>query len=405
MTIDDEFVPTTVAELQRFLADNATGPRRRLCPIGGRTALAASTAGTQRVDLRDLHRVIDYPARDLTVTVEAGVRIATLQQLLATERQQLPIDIAQPERATLGGALASNTSGPRRYGHGTFRDAVIGIAAIDAAGRHFHGGGRVVKNVAGYDLCKLLVGSRGTLAVITQVTLKLKPLPEAAAWWWLAWDTFDEIENVLERLMSSAARPTAIELLNPPAAKSIALDSRLQLPALGPVLALRVEGSQREVAWQLETLRKEIVPFGVQSLDAVEGAAAEQLTAALTDFPVCADDPLAFQANLFPSECCGFADVAARAGVAVQCHAGNGIVIGQLPEETGTVEQARELLAPLHQRAHARGGNLQILHCDPEWQSRLPMSGQPEPAWGLMSRLKMQLDPQGLLNPLPWMPS
>ena len=78
--------------------------------------------------------------------------------------------------------MAANTSGPRRFGCGTFRDYVIGLTAVTADGRVFHSGGRVVKNVAGYDLCKLLVGSLGTLAVVTQLTLKLKPLPSRRFW-------------------------------------------------------------------------------------------------------------------------------------------------------------------------------------------------------------------------------
>jgi glycolate oxidase FAD binding subunit len=89
-------------------------------------------------------------------------------------------------------------------------------------------------------------------------------------------------------------------------------------------------------------------------------------------------------------------------GVAVQCHAGNGLVIGQFPEETATLDQAVALLNPLRQRAREADGNLQILHCDEEWKSDLPMCGDSEPSWPLMERVKQQLDPYGLLNPLPF---
>src|SRR5690606_32325083 len=119
-----------------------------------------------------LNRVIDYPARDMTITVEAGITWEQLEAELAKEGQWLPVDVARAEAATVGGAIACNTSGPRRFGYGTLRDYVIGIHAVDGQGMQFKGGGRVVKNVAGYDFCKLLTGSFGTLAVITQVTLK-----------------------------------------------------------------------------------------------------------------------------------------------------------------------------------------------------------------------------------------
>lgn len=395
-----EFVPATQTELARWMADNAAGPRHKVMPVGGRTALhfGFSTSCDVHVDLRELNRLIDYPARDMTITVEAGMRIDQLQQLLAQERQQLPIDIAQPMRATIGGAVACNTSGSRRFGYGTLRDYLIGCSAIDAQGQLFKSGGRVVKNVAGYDLCKLLIGSRGTLAIVSQVTLKLKPIAETQGGWWLTFDSFSEMENVLERLLTSNARPVALDMLDVPAAKLVATESRLPLPSDSPALVILVEGSAKEVAWQLETLRKEIVPFGVQQLEAVAGADAVSLTEALTEFQVPTDEPLTFQASIRPSRCWEFAELANRLDVAVQCHAGSGVIIGQLPEAAASREAACELLLPLQQFARAQSGNLQILHCDPEWQNHLPMCGDPEPAWVLMRQLKQQLDPHGLLN-------
>ena len=124
-----------------------------------------------------LNQVIDYPARDLTITVQAGITMKELQATLAKENQWLPIDI--PETATIGGAIACDVSGPRRYGYGTLRDYVIGITVVNDRGEETHAGGRVVKNVAGYDFMKLHTGALGTLGVITQVTLKVKPKPEA----------------------------------------------------------------------------------------------------------------------------------------------------------------------------------------------------------------------------------
>jgi glycolate oxidase FAD binding subunit len=346
-----------------------------------------------------LNRVIDYPARDMTVTVEAGIRIDALQSLLKQEGQRLPIDIAQPSRATLGGAIATNTSGPRRAGCGTFRDYVIGISAVDAAGRLFKGGGRVVKNVAGYDVCKMLVGSQGTLAVISQVTLKLRPVPESSALLWAMFDTFGEIENALERLLVSDARPVAVEVLNPAAAELIAVQARLEVPRTSPVLLLGVEGTAKEVEWQIETLRRELSPYGVQSCEKVIEAQTPGLWDALTEFQVSADDPLTFQANLLPSRCMAFAEQATNRGVAVQVHAGSGIVIGQCPDSTATIEHASSLLAELRQAARSGRGNLTILNCDADWQASLPMWGDPEPGWPLMAQLKRKLDPDALLNP------
>ena len=134
-----------------------------------------------RLDLTGLSKVVDYTPRDMTILVEAGVRMADLAATLAAEGQHLPIDVPRASEATIGGVVATNWNGPRRYGYGTIRDYVIGIHAVDGRGVAFKGGGRVVKNVAGYDFCKLLTGSLGTLGVITQLALKVKPLPECSA--------------------------------------------------------------------------------------------------------------------------------------------------------------------------------------------------------------------------------
>src|SRR5207249_10267822 len=117
-----------------------------------------------------LHQVIDFPARDLTITVQTGITIARLNEITRAEGLQLPIDVPDPERSTLGGAIACNVSGPRRYGYGTFRDYVLGITTVNDRGELASAGGRVVKNVAGYDLMKLHTGALGTLGVITRVT-------------------------------------------------------------------------------------------------------------------------------------------------------------------------------------------------------------------------------------------
>ena len=170
------------------------------------------------IDVTGLEQVIDYPARDMTITVQAGITMTKLQEILATENQRLPVDVPQPEKATLGGAIATNASGPRRYGYGTLRDYVIGITVVNDEGQEVKAGGRVVKNVAGYDLCKLYTGSLGTLGIITQVTLKLRPRPE----WPVVCHCFcaeDEIESLSRRLCDSRIRPVCVDLVNPAAAR------------------------------------------------------------------------------------------------------------------------------------------------------------------------------------------
>jgi glycolate oxidase FAD binding subunit len=396
-----EFSPTSQLELCRFLRENAEGDRRPLVPVGGRTALHYAYPVPDAVVLSttSLARTVDYPARDMTVTLEAGVRFDELAELLRGERQQLPIDVPQSNRATLGGIVATNVSGSRRFGYGSLRDYVIGISAADAGGRLFKAGGRVVKNVAGYDLCKLLVGSLGTLAVITQVTLKLKPIPETSAMLWATFPDLPTVNDVLERLLTSAARPVIVDVLTPAAAGQIAAEIRSGLPSDRPVLILGVEGGERETNWQTETLKAELAAGGPASVDVLSSDDDIRLLAALTEFSVHSEEPLIFRASLPPSKTIAFLQQAEQAGVSLLAHAGNGIVTGLLPEDVSGVDEAERLLSPLLESVHNARGGFTILHCAESWKSRLPVFGRDVSGWPLMQRVKSRLDPHGLLNP------
>ncbi|QDU38098.1 putative FAD-linked oxidoreductase [Maioricimonas rarisocia] len=399
--IAGEFAPTSAAELSRFVGENSHGDRQALYPVGGRTALHYGDPPLRDgvfVATSELARVVDFAARDMTVTVEAGIRIDELKQLLAKEGQRLPIDIPQGHRATLGGALASNTSGPGRFGYGTFRDYVIGISAVDGQGRLFSAGGRVVKNVAGYDLCKLLIGSLGTLAIVTQVTLKTRPLAASRGLLWLTFDQADTVEEALQHLLVSRTRPVSVEVLNQKAAWQIVRDANVDL-SVGPyVLCLGYEGSDRETRWQLETAASELASLPDSQQQPVPRQHGDQLWSALTEYQASSDDPLTFQTSLPRSHTLKFIEHASNENVAVQAHAGNGIVIGHLPDSCSSAESAAAILAPLRTLAEAADGSLTVLSCDEAWKQTLSVFGSAPPSWNLMRRLKQALDPDGVLN-------
>jgi glycolate oxidase FAD binding subunit len=398
----DVFAPTTAEELARFVSENAAGERRALFPVGGRTALHYGyplPEGAVTLTTSELAGIIDYPARDMTITVEAGLRIEDLQKTLASEHQRLPIDIPQAHRATVGGAIATNTCGPGRFAWGTLRDYVIGITAIDGTGRLFSAGGRVVKNVAGYDLCKLLVGSMGTLAVITSVTFKLRPQPAARKCLWVTFNGPDPIDAALERLLSSQTRPTALEVLNPRAVHQVQRESKLDLATDRFVLCLAWEGSNQETAWQVRQAQGELKSMDAEEVRVVSSEEGTALWSALTEYQAASDDPLTFQAGVPPSEAMALLASATETDVAVQCHAGNGILIGHLPDRCSTVEAAAEVVDSLRQRAVDAGGSLVVLACDEEWKTRLSLFGKRGNAAALDRRVKAALDPENLLSP------
>jgi len=224
----------------------------KLCPSSAeelaRSLRDASQAASriERIDLSALSRILEHAPEDMTVTVEAGATLASLQRALASRGQWLPVDPPHPERLTLAGLLDTNASGPRRAGFGTIRDYVIGLRVALADGRLIRSGGKVVKNVAGYDLMKLFIGARGTLGVIVEVTFKLLPLPEAEAFVQCRFDTLEPAERLIAAVLDSELRPTVFDLHNLSAASASA--STLSL-------ILGFSGARSPVDWQLDQAR------------------------------------------------------------------------------------------------------------------------------------------------------
>ena len=385
--------PGSVDELREAVKRRAA-EGSAIYPQGGATALDYGGIPRQpgvAIDLRGLDRVVDYPVADMTVTVEGGMTLAALRALLAAEGQRLAIEAPEPDRATLGGIFATNTSGPRRFGHGRPRDQIIGIRFVDAAGEAIKGGGRVVKNVAGYDLPKLLTGSMGTLGIIAELTLKVRPAPEATALAWVRARTLAEATRALERLNTSGTRPVALELLNAPAAREAGPD----LPAEDWVIVVGLEGNAESVAWEIDRLGLEL---GRTDLVVLQGASSLPLWASLTEWSATGPGTLSFAANLRPSAALEFLVGVDSGRWAIQAHAGTAIVRGIYrgePDFEGIAAEVDRL------RAEARrlGGSLILPRCPTEWKARLKVWGDPRDDWAAAARVKAALDPRGLLNP------
>lgn len=397
LPLTETLTPANQAEAAAMMRQ-AYADETPIYPIGGCTTLEfglpARLPGLG-LSLAGLHRVVDYPSRDMTITVEAGIRMAELSAKLAEAGQRLPVDAAQADAATLGGLVATNFSGPRRYGHGTIRDYVIGISAVDGRGTPFKGGGRVVKNVAGYDFCKLLSGSLGTLAVITQVTLKVKPLPEATAF--LSCEVADlaQAEPLLAALVQSQTVPAAIEL---------ASGSLWQAEPVSAGNAARLlvgfEGSAAEVDWQLAELRSEWQAQGASGVAEHAGDAATSIWSQLTEFGSASDAGLVVKANVLPSATTRFMQLCRELDpqVSLLAHAGNGIVLASFPEFS-PADTSRWLIQRLQPAAAAASSNLVVWSCAGGELTRQAVWGATRDDAEVMRAVKRQFDPRGLLNP------
>jgi glycolate oxidase FAD binding subunit len=398
LPITETATPETQADVAQALRD-ACAARRAVYPIGGGTSLDYGLAPKQPglgLSLGALQRVIDYPSRDLTITVEAGITIAELTAAMAAEGQQLPIDLPQAQVATLGGTIATNWSGARRYGYGTLRDYIIGISAVDGRGTPFKAGGRVVKNVAGYDFCKLLTGSLGTLGVITQVTLKAKPRPQRSAFAIAAVDSLAAASALLDALASSATTPVAIELIAGIAWSDI---SGELLPAGDLRIVVGLEGTTAEVDWMRDQLACEWRPLGQSPEFITADQQVSALWTALNDFSSSPAE-LAVKINVLPSRAAELVGVVREldATASIQAHAGNGIVLARF-NELPPGGMLATMVKRLQPAARAAGGSAVILSANSGERTAQAVWGSPAADWPLMRAVKKQFDPHNILNP------
>ena len=201
-------------------------------------AAFAKKEKVERVELAALNRVLEYTPEDMTVTVEAGITLAALQAELGRHRQWLPMDPPNLERVTISEILNASLSGPRRFGYGTIRDYLIGITVLLADGTTIHSGGKVVKNVAGYDLAKLFIGSHSSLGVTVAATFKLRPVPELEQFVQAQCDSLEKADQLVEAVIQSAVTPVVLDLHK--------LSGSLAL-----TVVLGFAGTREEVAWQM----------------------------------------------------------------------------------------------------------------------------------------------------------
>ncbi len=384
--------PADIVEVQEIVRQ-AAAKKEAIYPVGGGTQLALGWPPIKPgviVDLTSLNQIVDYPARDMTITVQAGISIEKLQATLAAERQRLPVDVPFSQRSTLGGAMAANVNGPRRFGFGTFRDYVIGISVVNDRGEVVKAGGRVVKNVAGYDLCKLFVGSLGTLGIIVQATLKVRPVPEASSLI-AAPVPGAKLAAALDRIHASRTRPCAVEVLSPRSALGLGFVGSEWLLCVG------YEDNRAAVAWQEHQVQKELTEVDLTTVRCWRSGETDAVWTALSDWPLRGESPIVFQASVLPSRTAAYCQLAAELlpDAEILAHAGNGIVLGRIQD----TESAADVLSRLRREARLVGGSLVLMRCPPDLKARLNVWGDPHEAWMLMSEIKAKLDPADLFNP------
>ncbi len=397
-------LPRTVEELSEMLSF-AMSENLTVIPAGAGTWLNMGNPPVRAhliISTNYMNRVREYEPADLTATVEAGCPLYTFNQLAAQHRQWIPLDPFGDESSTLGAVVATASSGPMRSAFGTPRDWVIGMQVVHAYGLTTRAGGKVVKNVAGYDLCKLYTGSFGTLGIITEISFKLRALPLAERTLVFGANDVNQLCALVARITASDVQPAAMELLS-----AKLLDDQVEITTTGDgnyVLALQFVDEDEAIRWQMaESTRmgSELKHFPLLP------EAATQFWEAYRATEISPEWDLIFKVSVKPSDLAMMiAEVQKYLPESplsmLRAHAANGVL--RLHASNQALDWFRSKERPkriveFRRRAQEHGGTMVLLRAPLELKSHIDVWGEVGPAAALMHALKEKFDPQNLLNP------
>ena len=355
------------------------------------------------ISTQRLNRIIEHEPADLIAVTEAGVTLDNFNRLISQKGQWLPLDPPDDGRATVGGVVATGLGGAQQFGYGAPRRHVIGMKVVLADGTPIKVGGRVVKNVAGYDLCKLITGSYGTLGVIVEVNFKLRPLPFETGTVLVAGER-EELLQAAQQIVHSRLFPIAVELPSPAMARALGLTDEMR-----HLLLIKFDGSVGAVAQQIESATALTRNQNCETPTVVKND--NDWWRRLAALPLRFEKDLVWRAGLPPAGLPEFlaylneqslpdrsAELMWQGSVAD----GRVRVIDQLQSYPDNIDGAADdikRLKRLRHEAERQGGKLTIERVPPKIKPRISSWGDFGSASQLMQRIKQQLDPDAILSP------
>jgi FAD/FMN-containing dehydrogenase len=375
----------------------ATNERLAVLPAGARGFFDAGNLLTQAdlvLSTRQMNRLLTHEPADLVATAEAGMPLREFQKRLSESGQWLPVDPPDEATATIGSIVATAAAGPQSFGYGLLRSFVIGLRAVLADGRRIKAGGHVVKNVAGYDLCKLFTGSYGTLGVITEVTFKLRPLPAESRT--IVASGGRGILLVLGKQIAANSSAVAVEIVSPLLAKDLGLATKDNECALFVRFAGSSRGVVTQTAQTLKMLRDAAVRCATHDEDLSLWHSLSNMT----------KHDLSWRARVRSSDLSALLEEVAalerddawRSTIRWQAGVGDGR-LGVRARTPAYQKEAARALERLRQTAEDRGGSLVLEQAPVEIKRACDAWGSFGSAGELMKRVKQQLDPQSVLSP------
>lgn len=412
-----------------------------IIPCGSRTKMAMGNPPA-RLDVvvctSRMNHMIDVDTSNLTITVEAGVKFRDIQARLATQEDRcylplddlvteadevicsdrshsgcfLPIDPSYADSATIGGIIAANSSGSRRLLYGNIRDSILGVRMVVPTGEVIGSGGKTVKNVSGYDVSKLAVGSMGSLGIICEMTLKLLPLPEKMETLLISFESFSHVSAFIEEVFETHLLPAGVDVMNQEAYSHLNMDGIPDFGSNSYVSAIAIEGFEQAV----DRMRTEIIGMAKANGARSDACLQEErhllfwLAVSNLDAPLAARgaDLIKTKLNYPISEWRGIAESVEKAlsdadlDYTLQLHAGNGICLPRLlilPNDAEAMDRGIHAINSLLARCREVGGNLVIEGAPAEVKDRLKIWGESGCDFVVMKRIKEQIDPSGIMSP------
>jgi glycolate oxidase FAD binding subunit len=406
--------PGTTDEVSRVVA-YASQEHRAIVPRGNGSKMKMGGI-PKKMDIvlstSQLNRIRDRDCENLTLSAESGLTLGEVQRGLAKVGKGyfLPLDPPFTDKATLGGIVATNSSGPKRMLYGTARDMIIGVKAVFPNGDIVISGGKTVKNVSGYDMCKLLIGSYGTLGILCEMTFKLLPLPEKEATLVLSFARLEDADGFVRELRGSQLIPSSIEILNGLAVQK--MRHSMSMPPNGNYLvAVGLEGVVESIDRQVSEMSEMAKKYGTLEAVTLDAEKHQAFWVALRDFSSRLTDEysnvISMKSNFLISKCgeiLGSYEKIAQ-GLGINCafisHAGNGILYSHvLPGKNfrSRVESFVELIEKMTAEAVKNEGSLVVEASPISIKKKVDVWGQSRSDYLVVRQLKDQIDPAGILN-------
>ena len=369
--------PTTADEAASILREATDKEWRVECAGAG-----TQTFGNRRtradvvISTRKLTRIVEYDAADLVIGAQAGMTLHDVQRETRRNAQFLALDPPANRHSTIGGVIATARSGPGRYAYGTPRDHVLGLEVVTGDGRVLNIGGRVVKNVAGYDLVRLFVGSAGTLGLITSAYLRLRPVPQVEETVLINTPTAQPLLELTQMIVDTHLEATALELVGP------------GLIGNDWSLLIRLSGNKEAVADARSRLgSKAFLLDGQEAFEQLENAELQATTIVrMADLPSRLNETMQLAKRLQD-----------KSGARIVAHAGDGIV--RLLIGDGDVETTAFAIGEARRMLKISGGTVVVASRNAEMMRRVDAFGSAAPTLPLMTKLKQVFDPGSVLAP------